>query len=690
MAAFKPTPLDVFSLSSLTISPPPPLPPRSLLDNSGAGSGATLGNFYAKKNYDNIVVTGHSLGGAASNFAFWDLLHAKASGVLKAKIHHRSFASPRSFFKVATRTVNGTDGKPEVKTDTKASTEVIKAFQAADSKRIVGEGDVVPATPFSDTTFHVGEVYVLGGEECGVDTQAPRDGGNIFKCTVEKRELKSVRECPEEVRNSGLMDTAAFKKVEAVLRARVESAALLEMDTTALLEMDREAWFGGASNWVRDQANRAREQANRAAKAIRDAAERVLNGRRRAAAARKATADRLRKAAADRARAAAKAAADAAAKVKALARAAAKAAADAAAKAKALAARAFGMANKCTWTRPVKKDRFGHPLCKKFDHDNHETVVKLFKVVDDSKAKCQLLDAKAVGYNYPESTVLSLAKMMLRAGCLDYHSIPAHMARMRNLVEGGRFEATEPSSNAKKPSRNTTGNTTSASSRNKGTFVLSAAGKAEKAARLAAERAKADADKAASVFSEAVRAEEMNRRATRHHASESSDAQTIADRAAAAANETAAVMTAADTAIKTAKQASAYARWRNNNAAKAYNAALQAEDNWRLHPELKPGAVHAEHKYRKVEGVGAQGAQCRCPDGSLSWVGDNNDACKSLACEGGTVVGVCGSAMPEKFSGYKMTCGTMVDADAAVAFGEHAAVTTFKHSAAAASAAFHA
>ena len=506
MAAFKQTPLDVFfSLLSLSLSlSPPPLLPRSLLVNSGFNEerGVTLGNFYAKKNYDNIVVTGHSMGAAVSNLVIWDLLHAKASGALKAKIHHRSFAGPRVFFN------NGPHRIPA-----KPSTEIIKAFNAIDSKRIVGEGDVVPATPFSAVSFHVGELYLLGGEECGVDTQTHRDGGNIFKCSVEKRELKPVRECPEEVRNSGLMDTAAFKKVEAVIRARVESAALLEMDTTALLEMDRVVWRRGGGGGGNDRAaEREKREKER---------ERKKEEKR---AARKAKADRLRKAAADKA-----------------------------AKVKALATRAFAMANKCTWTRPVKKDRFGHPFCKGFGHDGHETRVKFFKVVDDSKIKCHLLDAKATFkypdgtllYNYPESTASTLAKFMLRAGCLDYHVIPTHMARMRNLVEGGRFEATVPSSNAKKVPRNTTGcllqprgnkvacATTSTSPRNKGHFVLSVAGKAAKAASLAAERAKTDADKAALVFSEALRAEETNRRATRHHASESSDAQTIADRAAA-------------------------------------------------------------------------------------------------------------------------------------------------------------
>ena len=38
---------------------------------------------------------------------------------------------------------------------------------------------------------------------------------------------------------------------------------------------------------------------------------------------------------------------------------------------------------------------------------------------------------------------------------------------------------------------------------------------------------------------------------------------------------------------------------------------------------------------RNVEGVGAWGGSCTCPDGNVYFVGDNNDYCSSLACVGG-------------------------------------------------------
>jgi hypothetical protein len=56
-------------------------------------------------------------------------------------------------------------------------------------------------------------------------------------------------------------------------------------------------------------------------------------------------------------------------------------------------------------------------------------------------------------------------------------------------------------------------------------------------------------------------------------------------------------------------------------------------------------------------GGGAWGGLCICPDGTPYEVGDNNDACGSLACEGG-VAGPCseGGILPEN-KGKKVTCG---------------------------------
>jgi hypothetical protein len=45
-------------------------------------------------------------------------------------------------------------------------------------------------------------------------------------------------------------------------------------------------------------------------------------------------------------------------------------------------------------------------------------------------------------------------------------------------------------------------------------------------------------------------------------------------------------------------------------------------------------SAQIENYYRKVEGVGAAGGVCTCPDGATYEVGDNGDSCDSLACEG--------------------------------------------------------
>lgn len=55
-------------------------------------------------------------------------------------------------------------------------------------------------------------------------------------------------------------------------------------------------------------------------------------------------------------------------------------------------------------------------------------------------------------------------------------------------------------------------------------------------------------------------------------------------------------------------------------------------------------------------GVGQNGGQCTCPDGSKYFVGDNGDSCKTLACIGGES-GKCNMSKGE-WSGKKVVCGT--------------------------------
>merc|ERR1711920_190256 len=67
------------------------------------------------------------------------------------------------------------------------------------------------------------------------------------------------------------------------------------------------------------------------------------------------------------------------------------------------------------------------------------------------------------------------------------------------------------------------------------------------------------------------------------------------------------------------------------------------------------GQCQATNYYRQVSGVGGWGGECTCPDGQTYQVGDNNDACDSLACEGGTA-GTCHRVVDETRRGYKVTC----------------------------------
>ena len=60
--------------------------------------------------------------------------------------------------------------------------------------------------------------------------------------------------------------------------------------------------------------------------------------------------------------------------------------------------------------------------------------------------------------------------------------------------------------------------------------------------------------------------------------------------------------------------------------------------------------------YAQKAGVGTWGGTCTCPSGNVYYVGDNNDNCGSLACNGG-VAGACSSSLPQ--SGWRMSveCG---------------------------------
>ena len=59
--------------------------------------------------------------------------------------------------------------------------------------------------------------------------------------------------------------------------------------------------------------------------------------------------------------------------------------------------------------------------------------------------------------------------------------------------------------------------------------------------------------------------------------------------------------------------------------------------------------------YRWVPGVGAWGGTCTCPDGQVYNVGDENNACGSLACEHGTP-GPCSKEVQQDRAGMQVTC----------------------------------
>eukprot|EP00928_Gymnodinium_smaydae_P080794 TRINITY_DN64419_c0_g1_i1.p1 TRINITY_DN64419_c0_g1~~TRINITY_DN64419_c0_g1_i1.p1 ORF type:complete len:408 (-),score=27.83 TRINITY_DN64419_c0_g1_i1:180-1355(-) len=72
------------------------------------------------------------------------------------------------------------------------------------------------------------------------------------------------------------------------------------------------------------------------------------------------------------------------------------------------------------------------------------------------------------------------------------------------------------------------------------------------------------------------------------------------------------------------------------------------------------GYLDGEHRrctsnlYRFVNS-GRWGGLCTCPDGNVYVVGDNNDGCESLACEGG-VPGTCAPHGASEHAGMKVSC----------------------------------
>ncbi|KAG7354540.1 FAD linked oxidase-like protein [Nitzschia inconspicua] len=65
-----------------------------------------------------------------------------------------------------------------------------------------------------------------------------------------------------------------------------------------------------------------------------------------------------------------------------------------------------------------------------------------------------------------------------------------------------------------------------------------------------------------------------------------------------------------------------------------------------------------QYQYVGLPEVGDWGGTCTCPNGSVYWVGDNGDACASLACVGG-VSGTCSEANAGG-EGYRVVCDTSV------------------------------
>jgi len=71
----------------------------------------------------------------------------------------------------------------------------------------------------------------------------------------------------------------------------------------------------------------------------------------------------------------------------------------------------------------------------------------------------------------------------------------------------------------------------------------------------------------------------------------------------------------------------------------------------------KPAGCADLYEYVGPPKVGGWGGLCRCPSGKTYEVGDQYDACASLACVGGVVVKACGQGVISPWkAGWKVTC----------------------------------
>merc|ERR1712216_317429 len=95
--------------------------------------------------------------------------------------------------------------------------------------------------------------------------------------------------------------------------------------------------------------------------------------------------------------------------------------------------------------------------------------------------------------------------------------------------------------------------------------------------------------------------------------------------------------------ISTAQNASAFLQKRESEARSLSN------DFWNYNPYI--------NTYKTVEGIGGWGGKCTCPNGEVYEVGDNNNACGSLACIGGTS-GSCERQYKSERAGKRATCGS--------------------------------
>ena len=68
------------------------------------------------------------------------------------------------------------------------------------------------------------------------------------------------------------------------------------------------------------------------------------------------------------------------------------------------------------------------------------------------------------------------------------------------------------------------------------------------------------------------------------------------------------------------------------------------------------GTIILPDNYRKDDNAGGWGGFCTCPNGNIYEVGDNNDSCGSIACEGGSSSS-CSDQISSLSSGMKVTCG---------------------------------